>query len=54
MWDGEGSGTVPLPNMVADFRDTNRSGMMRFTRTTSSCSQIKNHPYIRIVAHALS
>jgi hypothetical protein len=22
MWDVEGSGMVPLPNMVADFRDT--------------------------------
>jgi hypothetical protein len=22
MWDSEGSGMVPLPNMVADFRDT--------------------------------
>jgi hypothetical protein len=22
MWDPEGSGMVPIPNMVADFRDT--------------------------------
>jgi hypothetical protein len=22
MWDVEGSGMVPLPNMAADFRDT--------------------------------
>jgi hypothetical protein len=28
MWDVEGSGMVPLPNMVADFRDTDSSKVL--------------------------
>ena len=27
MWDPEGSGMVPVPNMVADFRDTKYTSM---------------------------
>jgi hypothetical protein len=35
MWDLEGSGMVPVPNMVADFRDTRRSSSVLMTHFPS-------------------
>jgi hypothetical protein len=36
MWDPEGSGMVPVPNMVADFRDISICG------STSKCVALAN------------
>jgi hypothetical protein len=47
MWDPEGSGMVPVPNMVADFRDSNhrqpKRGLLA-TEQYGSLGSTMDHP----------